>query len=69
MAREIKKGIRMVFTGSNAQPDVMWVEYQIIDGELAESPKRISLKEVGFNAKIQSLWSDMLAQVRTAEKL
>lgn len=69
MARVIKEGVRMVFTGSDTQPTGMRVEYQIIDSDMVEPPERIRFEETNFDIATQSLWSDTLAQVRTAESL
>lgn len=66
MSREINK-FRMVFTGISAGPAKGWAEYQVVDDDLKEPPKALSLKGTNYEKTVGTLWKQKLEAVKKEE--
>jgi len=70
MAREFEKGpTRVVFTGdANLGPKECWCEYRVVDGDLAEAPKKFRPEnEPDYTEKSNAFWAGMMASIAKVE--
>lgn len=58
---------RLVFTGPDTGPTALWVEYSVVDGDLADLGKRGDMESPNFDSTSSAIWAASVSAVETAE--
>lgn len=69
MSRILKDKFRLVVSGITAGPVDLHSEYQVIDGDLSEQPKRTQQKDINFESTIGTLWNNAIEITKETEGL
>lgn len=70
MTRQLENGTtRIVIGGSTDSPAEMTIEFRVVDGDLAEKPKRAKFEDTDFTSTVAELWQSAVSQTNSAEKI
>jgi len=71
MARALEStgNCRNVLIGDSDAPTALHTEYRVVDGDMAEAPKRKTTSTPDFNKTMATIWTETIAAVKSDEGL